>query len=363
MINKSKKVGLITVLIFLLVSIVSCGSMDGKNRKSDDIENNGVAKVKITEDYIPLTEIEEGRPDIYVIVKSMTSSYWQVVINGVKQAGIDKNCNVYAAGSTLETEWQLQEAYIDLAVERGADAIILGPDNSEMLSPVVEKVYKMGIPIIIVDTIVNTEKYDVCYMTDNLQAGENAAREMLRVLKEQGHTEQDKVYVAIQLGAKASQTINERLAGFCQYWTIHAPEGWKILDEIKCNDGDELLAKEISEKFFMEYPYVNGVFGTDNASSMGFSSAIMKLDKRDIVMVGFDYSPEVTEIIEDGRYVVSIMLQKQYQMGYNAVESALLINNGGQEKLKFFDTGVAVLNKDTMNSDEIMEIIKNNKGE
>ena len=56
-------------------------------------------------------------------------------------------------------------------------------------------------------------------------------------------------------------------------------------------------------------------------------------------------------------------LQKQYQMGYNAVESALLINNGGQEKLKFFDTGVAVLNKDTMNSDEIMEIIKNNKGE
>lgn len=353
--NSLKKKGIGFILVLLLVTMTGCG-------KSEKIETENKNEMKITKAFVPLTDIKEDRLDIYVIVKSMESSYWEVVLRGAKQAGIDQECNIYAAGSTLETEWELQEAYMDLAVEKGADAIILGPDNSAMLSPAVERIHDKGIPVIIVDTIVNTEKYDVCYMTDNLMAGENAAKEMLRMLTEQGYREEDRVTVAIQLGARASQTINERLAGFCQYWTIHAPKGWKIIDEIICNDGDETLAKEISKDFLNKYPDVTGVYGTDNASSMGFSSAIMELDRQDVVLIGFDYSPEVTKIVEDGKYLVSIMLQKQYQMGYKGVESAILLNHGGNEKLKFIDTGVAVLNKNTMNSDEILEIIQGNMG-
>lgn len=351
--NKFKKTGIGFLLVLLLITMTGC-------EKSEKIENRN--EIQITKDFVPLTDIKEDRLDIYVIVKSMESSYWEVVLRGAKQAGIDKECNIYAAGSTLETEWELQEAYMNLAVEKGADAIILGPDNSSMLSPVVERIHDKGIPVIIVDTIVNTEKYDVCYMTDNLMAGENAAKEMLRMLTEQGYCEGDEVTVAIQLGAKASQTINERLAGFCQYWTTQAPKGWKIIDEIICNDGDETLAKEISKDFLQRYPDVTGVYGTDNASSMGFSSAIIELDRQNVIMIGFDYSPEVTQIVEDGKFLVSIMLQKQYQMGYKGVESAILLNNGENEELKFIDTGVAVLNKDTMNSDEIIEIIQGNRG-
>lgn len=232
-----------------------------------------------------------------------------------------------------------------------------------MLVPAVEKVHAQGIPIIIVDTIVNCDSYDVCYMTDNLLAGENAAREMIRMLKEQGHSENDVVNVAVELGAKASQTINERLAGFCQYWTKYAPDTWKIMDEIKCNDGDETLAVELSEEFLEQYPYVNGVFGTDNASTMGFSSALLKYNKHDVVMVGFDYSPEVLKIIEDDNYNVSVILQRQYEMGYKGVESALLLLSGKTEDLKFVDTGGAVLNKDTMYSEEILDIIQGKRGD
>lgn len=97
-------------------------------------------------------------------------------------------------------------------------------------------------------------------MTDNLLAGENAAMEMLRMLREQGHQKEEEVKVAIQLGARASQTINERLAGFCQYWTKYAPRAWSLMDEILCNDGDEELAVRISQEFFQKYPEVDGVY-------------------------------------------------------------------------------------------------------
>lgn len=345
--KKMFKIGIMVALF--LVIITGCTQSQMKD------------KVAITQDFVPITDIEEDRYDIYVIIKSMTGSYWEVLLDGTRQAGIDNKCNIYVAGSTLETEWELQEAYIELAVEKGADAIILSPDNSEMLVPVVEKVHNLGIPIIIIDTMVNCDSYDVCYMTDNLFAGEMAAREMLRMLKAQGHSENNVVNVAIELGGKSSQSTNERLAGFYKYWTNYAPDTWHIIDEIKCNDGDEALAVELSEEILEQYSYVDGVFGVDNASTMGLASALLKHNKHDVVMVGFDYSPEVLKIIDDDNYNASVILQRQYEMGYKGVESACLLLRGENVDLKFVDTGGVVLNKDTRYSEEILEIIQEEK--
>lgn len=345
--KKMFKIGIILALFFMIIT--GCN----QNQIKD--------KIDITQDFVPITDIEEDRYDIYVIVKSMTGSYWEALLDGTKQAGIDNKCNIYAAGSTLETEWELQEAYIELAVEKGADAIILSPDNSEMLVSAVEKVHNLGIPIIMIDTMVNCDSYDVCYMTDNLFAGEMAAKEMLRMLKEQGYLENDIVNVAIELGGKSSQSTNERLAGFYKYWTNYAPDTWHIIDEIKLNNGDEALAVELSEEILEQYSYVDGVFGVDNASTMGLASALLKHNKHDVVMVGFDYSPEVLKIIEDDNYNVSVILQRQYEMGYKGVESACLLLKGENVDLKFVDTGGVVLNKDTRYSEEILEIIQEEK--
>ena len=346
--KKIFKIGIILAIFFMIIT--GCAQNQTKN------------KVEIIKDFVSITDIEEDRYDIYVILKSMTGSYWEVLLDGIKQAGIDNKCNIYVAGSTLETEWELQEAYIELAVEKGADAIILSPDNSEMLVPVVEKVHNLGIPIIVIDTMVNSDSYDVCYMTDNLFAGEIAAREMLRMLKEQGHSENNVVNVAIELGGKSSQSTNERLAGFYKYWTNCAPDTWYIIDEIKCNDGDEALAVELSEEILKQCSYLDGIVGIDNASTMGLASALLKYKKYDVVMVGFDYSKEVLEIIENDNYNASVILQRQYEMGYKGVESANLLLGGKSVDLKFVDTGESVLNKDTMYLEEILEIIQGKRG-
>ena len=83
MINNLKKTGMGIILVLLLVSMTGCG-------KSEKIENKNETKneVKITKDFVPLTEIKEDRIDIYVIVKSMESSYWEVVLRGARQESI-----------------------------------------------------------------------------------------------------------------------------------------------------------------------------------------------------------------------------------------------------------------------------------
>ena len=62
---------------------------------------------------------------------------------------------------------------------------------------------------------------------------------MLRRLKEKGISEDEEAQIAIQVGSTGSQTINDRVKGFNEYWEANAPEKWVVLnDDIKVNDGD-----------------------------------------------------------------------------------------------------------------------------
>ncbi len=346
-----RTIKLISLLLFFNLCLTGC--------RENEPEQTDTSAAKPME-YQELTEMKDGRKNIYVVVKAYESSYWKVMLEGVKAAGEEMDCNIYAAGSNAESEWQVQEMLIDEACSRGADAIILAADDSEQLANRVSKAHKMGIPVILADTIVNTEAYDLCYMTDNLMAGQSAAKEMLRLLKEAGNLESEEVKVAIQVGSIGSQTINERLAGFSHYWTKYAPDGWTIIDDVKCNNGDEDKAVECANEFFETYPDIRGVFATNNGSTVGFARVLKERNKTDVCMVGFDYSDDMAALIAAEEYYASTMLQRQYDMGYEGVCSALQFIDGEESDVKFIDTGVVVVNKDCINDSDIQEILKHN---
>lgn len=306
------------------------------------------------------TDIIEGRKNIYLIVKNLNSSYWQEIIDGVRNSGNELGCNIYSSGSETEVEWELQSALVDKAVSEGADAVILAPDDSVRLASKVSDVYCSGVPVVLVDTVVNTENYTICYMTDNLRAGQSAAEEMIKRFEDFGISEDSETYVAIQVGASSSQTINERLAGFCQYWTKNAPEKWRIIDEVKVNEGNADYAVKCAEEMLDGYSGLRGVFGTNNSSSAGLAKAVMEKGRTDVAVVGFDLSDEMKKIIADGDYNAATMLQKQYSMGQSAVKSALDAINGEKSSIKFVDTGVVTVNSSTITDDDVREIISHN---
>lgn len=343
-------------LKLILSAAVCCALLTGCIQSSGSSETETIEIPEFTEE----TEIIDGRKNIYLIVKNLTSSYWEVIIDGVRDAGIELDCNIYSSGSTSEMQWELQSALIDKAVSEGADAIIFAPNDSVRLAQKVSDVYCAGIPIILVDTVVNTEDYNICYMTDNLRAGQNAAEEMINRFDDFGISRNQEAYVAIQVGGTSSQTINERLAGFCQYWTKNAPEKWQIIDEVKTNEGSVDKAIACAEELLDNYSGIRGVFGTNNGSTVGFAAVIKERERTDIAVVGFDYSDEMKELITDKDYNAATMLQRQYAMGKYAVQSALDAIDGKKSDIKFVDTGVAVVNSKTMQDAEVQEIISHN---
>lgn len=337
-----------TAILFLF-----SGCAKGKNAEENE--------PKEVPEFVALNEVVPGRPDIYLIVKVLDNSYWNVIVKGVADAGLDMDCNVYYSGTVVETDWEIQQQLLQNAVDAGADGIVFAPGDSVRLAESVSQIYNSGIPIVLIDTVVNTTDYGICYMTDNLIAGQAAAKEMLEQLHKKGASEEEEVFIAIQVGSPSSQTISERLAGFCSYWTKNAPEKWQIIDEVKTNEGDIDRAVECANSFFDTYKQIDGVFGSNNGSTVGFARVVKERGRNDVVVIGFDYSAEMADLIKDENYYAATMLQRQYDMGYLGVKSVLDCIGGATLNCKFQDTGVVVVNRDMLSDEDVQQIIKYNE--
>jgi ABC-type sugar transport system substrate-binding protein len=67
---------------------------------------------------------------------------------------------------------EVQIAQIESMIDNDFDVIIISPFESESITPIVEKAYKKGIPVILVDRNANTDLFTTYLGADKLEVGE-----------------------------------------------------------------------------------------------------------------------------------------------------------------------------------------------
>ena len=298
-----------------------------------------------------------AKKTIYVLVKVLGNQYWSIVEAGAKQAGEDLGCNVVIIGTAAESEIEKQVGLLQDAVSSQADGIVIAPlDRKAMINPIAEQ-FKSGIPMILIDSSVDSEDYSAAYLTNNIEAGKLAAETLLNNLKAANTPEDQEGVIAITIGSTGSQAIIDRDLGFKEYWDANAPATWKVLwDEVKVNDGDVPKATAFGQDFITAYPNLIALFAPNNGSTVGFVKALEESKRTDIAMVGFDFSAEMEAIIRNPEFNVSTILQRQYFMGYDGVAMALELANGGTVAEKVIDTGVMVVDGSNVDSDEVKAV-------
>lgn len=303
-------------------------------------------------------EAKAGDKTIYVIVKVLGNQYWSVLQAGAEQAGRELGCNVVVVGTALESDIEGQLTLLQNAVSAQADGIVIAPLDSVSLDAPITEANNSGIPVVLVDTVIKSDNYSAALLTNNVEAGKTAAEEMIRRLKERGISETEEAQIAIQVGSTGSQTINDRVKGFNEYWESNAPKSWQVLNnDIKVNDGDISKAVGFCQDFITTYPNLKAVFGPNNGSTVGFVTGIMESGRDDISMVGFDFSAEIETMIRSEKYDVASVVQRQFYMGYDGVKTALELANGNEVKEKTVDTGVILVDKTNVDDSEIQSII------
>lgn len=326
------------LLIILCMAAVMLTACSGSSKEETGKSADHLAIVNYTCVANPQSEKK-----IYVILKNYHGEYWEKVIEGIKQASEKIDEAVYLGGIDNETDVSGQIKLIDEAIEKGADGIMLAPANSSSLEESCHKIKKKRIPLAFIDSCVNSGEFDACYMTDNIEAGKMAAKEMLAMLQEAGNNPAESLEVGIVLSADTSQAMVNRVSGFLEYWTNYAPAEWDVSKDIYLNGGDVSKAESDVAKLLKEHSNMKGIFGCNNTSTIGIVNTLKKEKKTDVVMVGFDLSEETKKFIQDPDYMGASLMQKQDQMGYLGMCTLDSLIKGAELGQKYFDTGILMI--------------------
>lgn len=337
---RQMRLGVLLMCLFLFCCLTGCSGYadSGGNSEQTDGESAMVEYTCISK--------PESEKKIYVILKNYHGDYWKKVIEGISKAARKIDAAVYLGGIDNETDISGQIDLVNEAVKKGADGIMLAPASSMELIDSCEKVRESNIPLVLIDSSINSTEFDACYMTDNMEAGKMAAKEMLDMLKEQGNSSLEPLEVGIMLSSDTSQAMVNRISGFLEYWTNYAPSQWGIAKEIYLNGGDVRKAQSDASKLLKKNENIKGIFGCNNTSTIGITNTLLKEKRTDIAMVGFDMAEETKQIIQNTDYHAVSLLQKQDQMGYLGMQLLDSLIKGENSEQKYFDTGVIMIDSD-----------------
>lgn len=87
-----------------------------------------------------------------------------------------------AGGSSENQVKQISEL-----VKQHIDLLIVSPNEAKPLTPIIERVYDAGIPVVVVDRRTNTNKYTAFVGASNFEVGQNAGRYAASLLKGSGN--------------------------------------------------------------------------------------------------------------------------------------------------------------------------------
>lgn len=138
-----------------------------------------------------------------------TNDSWrQTMLQGMERE-LSFNSNIEMEVADAKSDWKLQEAQINTFIKDKVDLLIVSPLESTLLVPVIEKAYEAGIPVLIIDRRIESDKYTAFIGAENLLVGQNAGMYADVLLKGKGNV------LAIGQGPTSGPTI-DRNAGFQQ---------------------------------------------------------------------------------------------------------------------------------------------------
>ncbi len=302
-----------------------------------------VAEAPKSKDFEAVTAVKADQKNVYAVVKAMNGYYWKEIIRGMKEAGDKLGVNVYVGGVYKDGDFEAQRDMLKDMKGKKADAIVLGPADSMGMAETAHNLRADKLPVVLVDTMLNTEDYDAAYMTNNLAAGAQMARKMVSLLKENGVSETDQATIVMHVSNLASRTVSERLDSTIANWYTVAPANWKIDKKYLINYGDDVIAENAMNEAMKNIPNLKGVFACNNSSTKVSAATIMKAGRKDIALMGFDMSAPMKEGLANKDYHFATVQQNQYQMGYEAVKTALEAAQGKAPAVRNTDTGVTIV--------------------
>jgi ribose transport system substrate-binding protein len=297
--------------------------------------------------------IAQTKPTIPIIVKDMTSFYWQTVLAGARKAGQDLGVNVPELGAHSESDINGQISILKNAVASSPAAVVIAPAHFAALGGPIDQAAKK-VKIIGIDSV-DSKALTSFVATDNVQAGRIAANILAeRIQKTYADAEGD---VALITSLPGVASLDQRAKGFKEQ--LAAKYGALSIVAEKVADGQESTGREIMTEIIAANPELRGVFASNLTMARGAGQAVAesKTNKTGdkINLVGFDWDDQLVKLLQDGT-IAALVVQDPFRIGYDGVKTALAASKGEQVPANV-DTGANVVTKANINSARSQELL------
>ena len=226
----------------------------------------------------------ERNPRYVIGVSQCSEDLWRQTMN----EELKREVALYQADAevlirSVKDDTPKQIADIEWFIEQKVDVLVVSPNESEACTPVIEKAYQQGIPVILVDRKIATESYTAYVGANNYQIGKEAGLYAIGVLKGKGN-------IAEVRGTKGSTSDAERHKGFVDALK-NAPEV-QIVAETWGNflQAD---AKTQMQQLFQEHPHIDLVFAMNDPMAAGTHEAAMQFNGKIPFIIGVDALQQV----------------------------------------------------------------------
>lgn len=290
---------------------------------------------------------QKQKLNIAVIVKSTTSQFFKSVHSGANAASKEYNIELSFMGPENEEDYQTQIDMVYKAIENHVDAIVLSSIDYHKLIKPVEEAMDKGIPVIIMDSDVNTEKVSSRITTDNRSAGTMAGEAIIA-------QEQGEIVVGIINFDANTANGQERENG-----VLDEIEGSERVQSIYTTNvqSNILSATEGTKRLLMEHPDINTVVTFNEWTTLGVGYAIKEVSlMEEVFVIGFDNNPISVGMLETGE-IDSLIVQNPFVMGYLGVQQAQQVAHKKPIENPITYTKTVLVHKENMFDKEIQKIV------
>jgi ribose transport system substrate-binding protein len=287
-------------------------------------------------------------PEIAVIPKGTTHEFWKSIHAGALKAASEKDVEVIWMGPQREDDRQLQIQVVQNFISRDVDAIVLAPLDSRSLVRPVEAAVARGIPVVIIDSGLDSDKQASFVATNNYEGGRLGAQRLAEVMDSTGNV----IMLRMQEGSASTM---ERERGFITEIHAIAPDITILVDNQYAGATME-KALQVSQNLLNRYADVDGIWTPNESSTQGMLRALQTAGKAgQVKFVGFDNNDVLIEAMRNGQ-IDGLTLQDPFDMGYRGVLTAVAILNGEQVD-KQVDTRMMMITPENMDEPVAQELL------
>ncbi len=291
---------------------------------------------------------------IAVIPKGTTHEFWKAINAGAVKAQRELSVNgtkveVIWKGPLREDDRDQQIQVVENFMARHVSAIVLAPLDSQALVRPVNNAIAAGVPVVVIDSDLKSDKYVSFVATDNYKGGQMAGEEMGKLLGGKGN-------VILLRYAVGSASTEAREAGFLD--ALKKFPDIKLISQDQHAGATRETAYQVSQNLMNRFGReVNGVFCANENSTVGMTKALrdVGLAGGKVKMVGFDAGSLSIQDLKNGD-VQALVVQNPTLMGYLGVATAIK-HLRGEKVERRIDTGVVLVTKENMEQPEIKDLL------